>query len=72
MVKCTFSDVSAHIINFALTVDYGLYDQYLREWEEAIKKGPGFPLHIMYFEDLKDVSKDIIGLAPTLIIVINL
>ena len=53
-------------------MDYGLYDQYLREWEEAIKKGPGFPLHIMYFEDLKDVSKDIIGLAPTLIIVINL
>ena len=38
-------------------MDFGLYDQYLQEWEAAIKKGPGFPLHIIYFEDLKDVSK---------------
>ena len=38
------------------TVDYGPYDQYLMEWEEQIKNDPGFPLHILYYEDLKDVS----------------
>lgn len=35
-------------------LDYGLYDEYLIEWEEAIKNGIGFPLHIMYYEDLKE------------------
>ena len=39
-----------------ISVDYGSYGQYLVEWEEAIKKGPGFPLHVLYYEDLKDVS----------------
>ena len=37
-------------------MDYGPYDQYLMEWEEQIKNDPGFPLHILYYEDLKDVS----------------
>lgn len=35
-------------------LDFGLYDQYLVEWEDAMKKDLGFPLHIVYFEDLKD------------------
>lgn len=35
-------------------LDNGLYGQYLTEWEDAIKEGPGFPLHIVYYEDLKD------------------
>ena len=46
-----------NVVTFSYTtVDYGLYDQYLAEWEEQMKNGVGFPLHIVYYEDLKDVG----------------
>merc|ERR1711860_82973 len=34
--------------------EYGRYTDYLLEWERAIKsESIGFPLHIVYYEDLK-------------------
>ncbi|WAR02515.1 ST1B1-like protein [Mya arenaria] len=33
--------------------EYGPYSAYLNQWQEAIEVGPGYPLHVMYFEDLK-------------------
>ncbi|KAL4223289.1 Sulfotransferase [Mactra antiquata] len=34
-------------------LEYGKYTDYLKEFETAIKDGIGFPLHVVYFEDLK-------------------
>ncbi|XP_060574601.1 sulfotransferase 1B1-like [Ruditapes philippinarum] len=34
-------------------LDYGKYSDYLLHWQKRIQEGPGFPLHIMYYEDLK-------------------
>ncbi|KAL4224038.1 Sulfotransferase [Mactra antiquata] len=34
-------------------LEYGKYTDYLKGFENAIKQGVGFPLHVMYFEDLK-------------------
>ncbi|KAL4224158.1 Sulfotransferase [Mactra antiquata] len=34
-------------------LEYGKYTDYLKGFETAIKQGVGFPLHVMYFEDLK-------------------
>lgn len=31
----------------------GKYSNYLSQWEQIIENGPGFPLHVMYYEDLK-------------------
>ncbi|XP_052799256.1 sulfotransferase 1B1-like [Mya arenaria] len=32
--------------------EYGPYLAYINQWQEAIEVGPGYPLHVMYFEDL--------------------
>ena len=64
MPTCTFAGnplIYCFVLYF--TVDYGPYDQYLMEWEEQIKNDPGFPLHILYYEDLKDVSVYLSSLA---------
>ncbi|XP_053376566.1 uncharacterized protein LOC123535334 [Mercenaria mercenaria] len=34
-------------------LEYGKYTDYLLEWEKAMEEGVGFPLHVMYYEDLK-------------------
>ncbi|WAR02575.1 hypothetical protein MAR_009133 [Mya arenaria] len=33
--------------------EYGPYPAYLNEWQEVIEARPGYPIHVMYFEDLK-------------------
>ncbi|XP_052799244.1 sulfotransferase 1B1-like [Mya arenaria] len=33
--------------------EYGPYPAYLNEWQEVIEMGPGYPIHVMFFEDLK-------------------
>ena len=42
-------------IYYIITVEYGKYTDYLNDWQRLIHDDPGFPLHIMYFEDLKKV-----------------
>ncbi|XP_053376105.1 sulfotransferase 1C4-like [Mercenaria mercenaria] len=32
---------------------YGKYADYLKEWEKALTDGVEFPLHVMFYEDLK-------------------
>ncbi|XP_053374864.1 sulfotransferase 1A1-like [Mercenaria mercenaria] len=34
-------------------LEYGKYCEYLLEWQREVKNGPGFPLHVMFYEDLK-------------------
>ncbi|XP_052802825.1 sulfotransferase 1B1-like [Mya arenaria] len=34
-------------------MEYNSYADYLNAWQEVIEAGPGYPLHVMYFEDLK-------------------
>lgn len=34
-------------------MEYGKYTDYLLEWEKVITKGKDFPIHLMYYEDLK-------------------
>lgn len=34
-------------------VDYGSYPEYLYEWQSFMKENPVYPLHVMYYEDLK-------------------
>ncbi|XP_060586558.1 sulfotransferase 1B1-like [Ruditapes philippinarum] len=34
-------------------LEYGKYTDYLKEWEKEIQNGVGYPLHIMYYEDMK-------------------
>ncbi|XP_045172039.2 sulfotransferase 1B1-like [Mercenaria mercenaria] len=34
-------------------MEYGKYTDYLTEWENAIKEGIGFPLHVVYYENIK-------------------
>ncbi|KAH3883800.1 hypothetical protein DPMN_007768 [Dreissena polymorpha] len=36
--------------------ELGTYSAYLNEWQEVIEAGTGFPLHVIYFEDLKKVT----------------
>ena len=36
-------------------VEYGGYITYLNDWQDVIEKGTGFPLHVMYYEDMKIV-----------------
>ena len=36
-----------------ISVEYGKYTDYLRSYDQAIQDGIGFPLHVMYYEDLK-------------------
>jgi len=38
-----------------VSVEFGSYPKFLNEWQVAIEEGPGFPLHVMYYEDLKKV-----------------
>ncbi|XP_052802926.1 sulfotransferase 1A1-like [Mya arenaria] len=33
--------------------EYGPYPAYLNEWQEVIEAGPRYPIHVMFFEDLK-------------------
>jgi hypothetical protein len=42
------------------TVEYGKYTDYLKEWEKEIQNGVGYPLHIMYYEDMKIVGLQIL------------
>ncbi|XP_060551716.1 sulfotransferase 1C4-like [Ruditapes philippinarum] len=37
--------------------EYGKYSEYLSEWQHLADDNPGFPLHIMYYEDLKKDEK---------------
>lgn len=39
-------------------VDYGSYPEYLKEWQTFIRKNPDYPVHVLYYEDLK---KDCLG-----------
>ncbi|XP_053376632.1 sulfotransferase 1B1-like [Mercenaria mercenaria] len=34
-------------------LEYMKYSDYLLEWQRELLNGPGFPLHIMFYEDLK-------------------
>lgn len=34
-------------------LEYGKYSEYLLDWERLVDNGAGFPLHIVYYEDLK-------------------
>ncbi|XP_060587376.1 sulfotransferase 1B1-like [Ruditapes philippinarum] len=34
-------------------LEYGKYTDYLKEWEKEIQNGVGYPLHIMFYEDMK-------------------
>ncbi|KAL4224309.1 Sulfotransferase [Mactra antiquata] len=34
-------------------LEYGKYTSWLKEWDVAIRDGIGFPLHVIYYEDLK-------------------
>ncbi|XP_052799242.1 sulfotransferase 1B1-like [Mya arenaria] len=34
-------------------LEYNSYADYLNEWQQAIEAGLGYPLHVMYFENLK-------------------
>ena len=45
--------------NFYIPDEYGKYSEYLIEWKRQVKNGPGYPLHIMFYEDLKMVSETI-------------
>ncbi|WAR01106.1 ST1A2-like protein [Mya arenaria] len=35
--------------------DYGSYPQYLLEWQQFITENPDWPIHIMYYENMKAV-----------------
>jgi len=37
-------------------VDYGSYPVFLLEWQKAIEDNPDWPIHIVYYEDLKQNS----------------
>jgi hypothetical protein len=37
-------------------VAFGKYSDYLLEWEKAMKGDVGFPLHVVYYENLQLVS----------------
>ena len=39
-----------------VSVEYNSYAEYLNTWQEAIEANM-FPIHVMYFEDLKKVKK---------------
>ncbi|XP_053376361.1 sulfotransferase 1B1-like isoform X2 [Mercenaria mercenaria] len=34
-------------------LEYGRYSEYLLKWQREVQNDPGFPLHIMFYEDLK-------------------
>jgi len=38
-----------------VSVEYNSYAEYLNTWQEAIE-AKTFPIHVMYFEDLKKVN----------------
>ncbi|KAH3884072.1 hypothetical protein DPMN_008044 [Dreissena polymorpha] len=37
-------------------VDYGGYPEYLRQWQRFIEEHPDVPMHVMYYEDLKEAE----------------
>ncbi|XP_053376363.1 sulfotransferase 1C4-like [Mercenaria mercenaria] len=39
-------------------LEYGRYSEYLLEWQREVQNDPGFPLHIMFYEDLKMNGRD--------------
>jgi len=38
------------------TADYGCYAEYLLEWQHHIRDHPERPVHIMYYENMKQVG----------------
>ncbi|KAH3882250.1 hypothetical protein DPMN_006184 [Dreissena polymorpha] len=37
-------------------VDYGGYPEYLRQWKHFMDEHPDVPMHVMYYEDLKEAG----------------
>ena len=38
------------------SADYNSWFDYVRQWERVIDDNPDYPIHVMYFEDMKEVG----------------
>ena len=42
-----------------LSVDWGSYTDYLHDWERVIDLHPDLPVHVLTYDDLKQVNQEI-------------
>ena len=36
-------------------VEYNGWLDYVRDWEKVVEENPDYPIHVMYYEDMKEV-----------------
>ena len=41
--------------DICLAVDNGSWFDYVRDWEQMVKDNPEHPVHLLYYEDMKEV-----------------